>query len=65
METYTTANVKIEQFLFVHDIRFISQRVNDDGLTEWTYARTPELARVLAEYREIDARRRERRQLRG
>lgn len=60
--TFTTANRKIEQFLFVHDILFSSQRTNEDGLNEWTYTVTPELQRVLAEYREIDARRRERRE---
>ena len=61
MITFKTANAKLEQFLFVHDIRFISYEKNSDGLTEWTYLITAELQRVVAEYREIDARRQTRR----
>ena len=57
MTTFKTANYKLEQFLFVHDIRFISYEKNEDGLTEWTYPITAELERVVAEFREIDARR--------
>lgn len=54
----TTCNMKLEQFLFVHDIKFVSWRKNDDGLTEWTYTDTAELQRVVAEFREIEQRRR-------
>ena len=61
MITFKTANQKLEQFLFVHDIRFISFEKNSDGLTEWTYDISAELERVVAEYREIDSRRQARR----
>ncbi len=59
-DTFTTVNMRLEQFLFVHDIRFISWSKTEDGLTCWTYERTPELERVVQEYKEIDQRRRER-----
>ena len=57
MITFRTANRRLEQFLFLHDILFISQNKNEDGLNEWNYEITPELERVVAEFREIDSRR--------
>ena len=63
--TFRTANPKLEQFLFVHDIRFISFEKNSDGLTEWTYPLSEELEQVVAEYREIDSRRQARRKTEG
>lgn len=56
-DTFKTCNFKLEQFLFAHDIRFKSWRKNDDGLTEWVYDKTPELTRVVEEFRAIFMRR--------
>lgn len=53
MEEFVTANQKLEQFLFMHKIRFKSQRKNDDLLTEWVYDVTPLLEEVVAEFRRI------------
>lgn len=52
-ETFVTANVKLEQFLFIHDIKFISFHKNDDMMTEWVYAKTPELEETVEEFRRI------------
>ena len=54
----TTCNRKLEQFLYLHDIIFVSWRKNDDDMTEWTYKDTEELQRVVAEFKEIEQRRR-------
>lgn len=54
---FETSNRRLEQFLFVHDIFHTGWYKNSDGLTTWTYPDTPEVKRVVAEYREIDARR--------
>lgn len=59
---YKTANYRIEQFLFMHDICWIGQSKNEDNYTVWEYLDTPELERIVAEYWEIDKRRRERRE---
>ena len=53
MQEFKTANVRLEQFLFMHRIRFIRFRKNDDMLTEWVYEMTPYLEKVVAEFREI------------
>ena len=53
MNDFVTANFRLEQFLFAHNIRFKYQRKNDDMLTEWVYDRTPWLEEVVAEYRKI------------
>lgn len=51
---FVTMNPKLEQFLYMHKIRFISQRKREeDLLTEWTYLMTPRLKEVIAEFREI------------
>ena len=53
MEEFRTANARLEQFLFAHRIKFIRQQKNDDLLTEWVYKRSPELEKIIAEFREI------------
>lgn len=54
---FETTSRKLEQFLFMHDIRYISWRKDDDGMTVWCYTITPETMRVVEEYREIIRRR--------
>lgn len=48
---YVTTNRKLENFLYLHKVDFISQHKTDDGLTAWVYERTPEFERALDEYK--------------
>ena len=50
---FVTANQKLEQFLWMHRIRFKAQRKNLDMLNEWIYDRTPQLEVVVEEFRRI------------
>lgn len=50
---FVTANQKLEQFLWMHRIRFKAQRKNMDMLNEWIYDRTPQLEVVVEEFRRI------------
>ena len=61
MNTFETCNRRLEQFLFVHDIRFSEWYRNNDGLTTWVYPDNAELREVVKEFRKLDERRRERR----
>lgn len=61
MNTFETNNRRLEQFLFIHDIRFSEWYKNDDGLTTWVYPDNNETREVVKEFRKLDARRRERR----
>ena len=53
---FETDNRRLEQFLFFHDIHFISFYKNQDGYTVWTYLLDEEGLRVLDEWRQIVAR---------
>ena len=57
---FETTSRKLEQFFFMHDIRFISFYKNQDGMTVWSYLLDGEGMRVLEEYRRIIARRNQR-----
>lgn len=59
---FTTTSWRLEQFLFAHDIRFLTFHKNLDGMTEWVYEKNPEVMEVVEEYRRIDARRRARKE---
>lgn len=59
---FETANRKLEQFFFLHDIHHSGFYKNQDGLTVWMYSLDAEGLRVLEEYRRIVARRNQRRQ---
>ena len=62
MNTFETSNRKLEQFLFVHDIRHSSwYKRESDNMTVWVYPDTAEVQNIVAEYREICRRRHERR----
>lgn len=54
---FETDSRKLEQFLFLHDIRHLSWRKNADNMTVWKYENTDEVRRVVNEWREIVARR--------
>ena len=58
---FETANRKLEQFLFMHDIMFYRFYTNEDGLTTWVYVETEETRRVVEEFRAIQKKKRERR----
>lgn len=60
---FTTSNRKLEQFLYCHDVHFVSWNKDIDGYTVWTYRSTPELLRIVEEFRQITAHRAERRRL--
>lgn len=54
---FETDSRKLEQFLFLHDIRYLSWGKNEDNMTVWRYNNTPEVRRVVNEWREIVKRR--------
>ena len=54
-EIFNTCNRRLEQFLFAHDIMYISCEKNADNMTVWSYRQTPELNRVVNEWRDIVA----------
>lgn len=54
--TFSTRNRRLENFLFVHGIRFASWYKDEDYMTVWEYVYTPEVARVVAEWDEIQRR---------
>lgn len=47
----TTRHRKLEQFFYVHGIDYIDCRKDEDGMTVWSYERTPETERILEEFR--------------
>jgi hypothetical protein len=53
---FETMSRKLEQFLYLHDIRWSSSYRNVDGVQVWVYKLTPETQRVINEFREINAR---------
>lgn len=53
---FTTTNRKLEQFLYMHGIRFDHWTKDLDGITIWVYENTPETMRVVEEFRDINAR---------
>ena len=59
-KNFETTSRKLEQFLFVHDIQHESFYKNEDNMTVWVYPNSEEVQEVVAEYRKIVARRKER-----
>lgn len=58
---FQTRNRKLEQFLHLHDIHFIAQEKDHEGMNVWKYEQTPEFERVFAEWQEIQERRKAKR----
>lgn len=50
---YTTSNRELENFLYLHRVRFLYHNKTDDGLTCWTYLVNARFNEVLAEYKSI------------
>lgn len=51
MDTITTTNRKLEQFFYAHGVDFMECTRNEDGMTVWTYDRTPENERIVEEFK--------------
>ena len=62
---FETANRKLEQFLFMHDIHHTGFYKNMDGMTVWMYSLDEDGRRVLEEWRQIVARRNQRKENKG
>lgn len=58
MNTFSTTNRELENFFYVHDIRFVRFEKGADMRTIWYYDNTPYLREVLAEYQAVVSRRR-------
>ena len=50
---FSTTNRHLENFLFMHRIRFISHGKTEDGMTKWTYLVDEKFEEVLREYKEL------------
>lgn len=50
---YTVRSRKLEDFLHVHFIAWVSQDKDEFGETFWVYEETDELRRVVNEYRTL------------
>lgn len=57
---FETRSRKLEQFLFMHDIRFDAWYRDRDGMTVWKYTLDTEGLQVVEEYRCIVYRREQR-----
>ena len=57
---FETSSRKLEQFLYLHDIRHMGYHKDDDGMTVWEYPYNAEVKHVVTEFREIMARRSQR-----
>lgn len=56
-KNFETSSRKLEQFLFIHDIRHIGFYKNEDNMTVWQYPYTEEVMEVVSEFRAIQRRR--------
>lgn len=50
---FATTNRHLENFLFMHRIRFSSQEKTEDGVTKWSYFADDAFNRVLTEYKQL------------
>lgn len=57
---FETNSRKLEQFLYLHDIRHTSWHKDADNMTVWVYPDSEEVRHVVQEYREIVQRRQKR-----
>lgn len=51
--TFSTTNRHLENFLFMHRIRFISFDKTEDGMTRWTYLADHRFEKILDEYKQL------------
>ena len=52
-KTFSTTNRHLENFLFMHRIRFIFHDKTEDGMTRWTYLVDEKFDKTLTEYKEL------------
>lgn len=57
MDTVITRNRKLEQFIFLHGIDYVSTGKDEDGMTVWEYERTEEIVRITQEFKLAQERR--------
>ena len=57
MDNITTKNRKLEQFFYAHGVDFTTCSKDEDGMTVWTYERTPENEHIVSEFRLAQSRR--------
>jgi len=57
METITTRNRKLEQFIFLHGIDYVSCGKDEDGMTVWRYECTEEILWIVKEFKQAQERR--------
>lgn len=50
-QIFNTMNRKLEQVLYNHGIMFTRQYKNVDGMNVWSYKRTPELDKIVNQFR--------------
>lgn len=53
INTFSTTNRHLENFLFMHRVRFIFHDKTDDGMTRWTYIDDDKFRKTLNEYKEL------------
>ena len=58
---FRTNQRRLEQFLWAHGIDWVNQTKDEDGMTVWVYLETDEVRRVVDEFRQGIAKRKERR----
>ena len=58
-KTFETKSRKLEQFLFMHNIRHTTWKKDAFNMTVWVYPATEEVMDVVEEYKRIVARRNE------
>ena len=51
--TFYTTNRHLENFLFMHRIRFQSQQKNEDGTNQWAYLVDEKFQEILDEYKKL------------
>lgn len=57
MQTITTRNRKLEQFLYLHGIDYVRCLKDEDGMTVWEYERTQEILYIVNEFKVAQERR--------
>ena len=55
---FKTTNRRLEQYLFMNSIPYIQIDKAEDGMTRWSYERTPDLNECLILYKKAQMRRR-------
>jgi len=49
--TIRTVSRRLENFLYAHGIMYLHYQYDPDGVIYWVYADTPEVRRIVSEFR--------------